>query len=848
MVLARSHRAWTALTLGALAALVGLVACADRRQHTVAVAVCAPEPASLAGWQAEAFSLPPSFAPNLPTGTESLRFSPGWRDPSAEGFWSYAFVMWINEPTPNAVRIEALLKNYYDGQLTAFAGGVQKDISGSPARVEVVRAGLGRFEATMHVIDAFATFKPVDLLVKVDAVVEHADRTALHLRVSPQPKDHAIWRSLDTAIADILAKGEPAVAQPADPANPLASFSRLTGGEWKTTFGSGESVFHVWQYGPGNLSMRKVSAGPVAGGDIWAGEVLYWHPGRKQVRILNVHEDIPGVGRGAGDGPFAFNGEIAAGDQDLYQPRGPRKLGSRWVFDGPDTYRDTLLENVGSGLHPLAEWTFSRVPKRTEVRPSVSSTPRALSEPFKAFEPMIGRTWNAKGAWAGEPFHIETTFELAPHVDAVVARSVALRSNGSPIHFLDAYLYVHPGTGRLRSLAIWSRESGGGGVYEGDVIALDGGLRLDLAGYEGDAVTKNTWRFDVEQDGHLRSRLWLRGNEERTPLLDVHHTPSTMSQSIVLAFQDSKGNRWFGSNVQGVYRADEKGITHFSASDGLPSDQVMSIQEDKAGNIYFATSKGIGMFDGETIRTLVPVKAAAPGEGWRLDPDDLWFPGSQSIGEVYRYDGTALHALAFPRTELGNAHFAQYPRSEFPAMRYSPYDVYSIFKDSKGHLWFGTNTGFGMLGVCRYDGTSFSWISSDEMGFGGSGYCVRSTIEDRDGRFWFSNTRHRYSVRPTDAGESLPHTKEPGIRGWSESFPYFMSSVKDQNGDLWLATFSAGVWKYDGATMVHYPVKDGDEIATLFSISMDKQGVLWLGSQQSGAYKFNGTTFEKFRP
>lgn len=831
-------------------ALAALGSCDQGPRRIPAAATAAePENVLLEGWQAETFSLPPSFAPNLPTGMESLRFAPGWRDPTAEGFWSYAFVMWINEPAPNAVRIEALLKNYYDGLLATFAAGAKKDISGTPARVEVAHAAPGRFEATMHLVDAFATFKPITVRVSITAVTENPDRTALHIRVSPQPEDHAIWRSLDAAIADILAKGEPAAPLPADPANPLADFSRLTGGEWKTTFGNGSSAYEVWQYGPGNFSMRRVSAEPVAGGDTWAGDVLYWHPGRKQIRVLNVHEDIPGVGRGAGEGPFAFNGEIAAGDQDLYQPRGTRKMGSRWVFDGPDKYRNTLLENTGSGLQPMNGWTFARIPKRTETRPAEATTPRTVAEPFKAFVPLLGRTWNAKGAWAGEPFHIETTIELAPHADAVVARSVALRSNGSPIHFLDAYIYVHPGTGRLRSLAIWSRESGGGGVYEGDLAVLDGGaLQLDLTGYEGDAVAQSTLRFDIETDGRLRTRLWPADSDSGPPVVDVHHSSSAMSQSLPVVFHGSKGHFWFGSNVEGVYRSDGKSITHFSCRDGLPSNGVRGIQEDKAGNIYFTTSGGIAVFNGETIRALVPVKAAAPGEGWRLDPDDLWFPGGQNIGEVYRYDGTTLHALSFPRTELGNAHFAQYPRSEFPAMKYSPYDVYSIFKDSRGHLWFGTNTGFGMLGVCRYDGTSFSWISSDEMGFGGSGYCVRSTIEDRDGRFWFSNTRHRYSVRPTDAGESLPHTKEPGIRGWSEGFPYFMSSVKDQNGDLWLATFSAGVWKYDGTSMTHYPVKDGEEDATLFSITMDKHGVLWLGSQQSGAYKFNGTTFEKFRP
>jgi ligand-binding sensor domain-containing protein len=78
-------------------------------------------PVSLEGWATEAFDLPPDFAPELPTGTESLLFAPGWRDPSTENFWSYAFVMSIDELAPDAARVKELLSSYYDGLMSVFA-------------------------------------------------------------------------------------------------------------------------------------------------------------------------------------------------------------------------------------------------------------------------------------------------------------------------------------------------------------------------------------------------------------------------------------------------------------------------------------------------------------------------------------------------------------------------------------------------------------------------------------------------------------------------------------------------------------------------------------------------------
>ncbi|MFT5052255.1 MAG: sulfatase activating formylglycine-generating enzyme [Chlamydiales bacterium] len=162
-----------------------------------------PFPVSLEGWPSETFALPPGFAPDLPSGLESLRFAPGWRDPSTEDFWSYAIVMWIDEPAPDAARVSELLEVYYDGLMSAFASSAGKDIGSDPAQVELVRSAPNHFEAEMHVIDAFATFEAIDLRVLVDTVAETDERTVLRIRLSPQPEEHEIWRSLETAIASI---------------------------------------------------------------------------------------------------------------------------------------------------------------------------------------------------------------------------------------------------------------------------------------------------------------------------------------------------------------------------------------------------------------------------------------------------------------------------------------------------------------------------------------------------------------------------------------------------------------------------------------------------------------------
>ena len=158
---------------------------------------------SFEDWPSETIMLPPGFAPEMPTGKEMLIFAPGWRDSDADEFWSYAFVMWIDEPEPDAARIDELLESYYDGLMSVL--GIEEEIEedSGPALVEVVRTGSNMFEATIRLIDGFTTLKPIDLRVMIETVSETESRAILRVKVSPQPQDHKVWQLLEFAIKKI---------------------------------------------------------------------------------------------------------------------------------------------------------------------------------------------------------------------------------------------------------------------------------------------------------------------------------------------------------------------------------------------------------------------------------------------------------------------------------------------------------------------------------------------------------------------------------------------------------------------------------------------------------------------
>jgi len=555
---------------------------------------------------------------------------------------------------------------------------------------------------------------------------------------------------------------------PARVADPMASFARMVGGEWKVTAASGTSMYDTCHWGPGKHSGRVMTHGQDAAGNPWRGlAVVYWHPARKRLCSLGLN---PYAGSVSED-TITVEGETSEAVSDLYQDGVHRKLVSRTTFEGPDKYHAALLEEVEPGkLTPLNEWDYFRSRTLTPLQPLPTENPPKPSARLKALEPLLRHTWYARGKWGagtgapGTPrdaFHIESTFEWIPYIDAIYARTFALRGNGEPTHLLDAYFYHHTGTGRLRCLAL----SNLGGVYEGDLTVLDGGaLQLDLKGYEGERSVAHVVRFDFEKDGTLHHRVWSLRDSERTLMLDVHHkvsqqkqdrpagpsaletskqavkakaldnsahaadppefigppanhdpyfTPtaakvtSTMPRVIIRNIrEDRAGNIWFAT-FGGPIRYDGKNFTNFSEEVGLAETRVFSLLEDRAGAMWFGSiTGGASRYDGKSFTRFTEGTGLANNDVlWIFQDRDanIWFGTGNGVS---RYDGKSMTNFT---TKEGLVHDS----------------VYAIAQDASGRMWFGTQGG-----ICSDDGKSFSNLADD---VGRSFLNIRSMVVDRSG-------------------------------------------------------------------------------------------------------------------
>lgn len=345
-----------------------------------------------------------------------------------------------------------------------------------------------------------------------------------------------------------------------------------------------------------------------------------------------------------------------------------------------------------------------------------------------------------------------------------------------------------------------------------------------------------SWTHDV-----IRDETPSAEQDDASPLGNI---VSEIDPRIWCIHQSRHGDHWFGSNGNGVYRYDGQVMRHYTKADGLSGDQVRSFQEDGKGNVFISTTGGVSKFDGKSFVTLEIAEALPTEDQWVLNPEDVWIVYNPGENGPFRYDGEKLHRLVPSKSPAEDDYTAELPDFDF-----SPTDVYSVYKDRRGHIWFGT----AGVGLCRFDGENLSWMYEKPLTTTprGGEFGIRSIYEDRAGDFWICNTRQRFKVSSEikqsgehslvqyEMREGLPNAQSDT----DENFTYFPSITEDDAGVLWMACGSDGVLNYDGESVTRYPLVEGVYALAVFC---DQKGKLWVGTLNSGVFTFEGEGFEAF--
>jgi len=162
-------------------------------------------------------------------------------------------------------------------------------------------------------------------------------------------------------------------------------------------------------------------------------------------------------------------------------------------------------------------------------------------------------------------------------------------------------------------------------------------------------------------------------------------------------------------------------------------------------------------------------------------------------------------------------------------------DVYCIFQDSRGFMWFGTQDGLN-----RYDGYNFKVYKNDpENPHSMSNNYVYSIYEDRSGTLWVG-TEGGLNKFDRDKDQFIHYQTDPND-SHSLSHDHVKTIIEDQSGILWIGTDGGlnrlvpGAKEGSPPSFIRYQT-DANNPRSLsnnrvMSIYEDRSGVLWIGTE-----------------
>lgn len=328
------------------------------------------------------------------------------------------------------------------------------------------------------------------------------------------------------------------------------------------------------------------------------------------------------------------------------------------------------------------------------------------------------------------------------------------------------------------------------------------------------------------------------------PMLAVAKIPKAQGSYtdavIGCALQDRHGNLWFGSNGEGIYRYNSSPsggtFTHFMPKDGLCDSIIYSIAEDSSGIIWIGTQHGLSRYDGTHFTTMHievpyhidplrrhPVAGNPPKEYsvWSVFVDSR---GRQWFGTdagVYRYENDRFVDFLDDHALMNR-----------DSLRLKV--IYGMTEDEQGNIWFASGGGDGLV---RYDGRTLARISPRNFGM------IGAVAHDKAGVIWCNAWEHgvcRYHhgefTPDYFAQKAIPNTKDVA------------EVAADKSGNLWISSYmQAGcLTRYNGQKAEIIPTTGNMRARASWFVLEDKSGYRWFGALRMGLFRYDGHEFVQF--
>lgn len=295
--------------------------------------------------------------------------------------------------------------------------------------------------------------------------------------------------------------------------------------------------------------------------------------------------------------------------------------------------------------------------------------------------------------------------------------------------------------------------------------------------------------------------------------------PDNITRQII---QDRNGNMWMASWC-GIIKYDSKNFTNYTLKDNLERFHVLSVYEDKKGQLWFGTvGGGLYCYNGSTFKRFTIKDGLASNLVYCVTEDNnglIWIGTNAGLSI---YDGNSFRNI---NTSDGLDHNV----------------INTIIQDNQGVIWFGTR---GAL--CYYTPSTLAnnmpvKILKKEGPFAD----VRIMYKDKKGLIWLGTVQNGvycYNYKLQDGiGNGKAFTLFTKKEGLSDNFITTIS--EDSKGNMW---FGGDICYFDGKSFTPIKIKDMQNSANVFCVYGDKNGNIWIANS-TGVLRYDGKNFEDFK-
>ena len=264
--------------------------------------------------------------------------------------------------------------------------------------------------------------------------------------------------------------------------------------------------------------------------------------------------------------------------------------------------------------------------------------------------------------------------------------------------------------------------------------------------------------------------------------------------------RDRDGGLWIGTVERGLIHVYHGRTDVFTKSDGLSGDVILSLFEDREGNVWVASTGGLDRF-----REL-PVATVSVKQGLSSD-------ATQSV--LAATDGSVWVGSHQGLTKWKNGQ-----ATIFGMASGLPDDApESLFQDNVGRIWASTRHG-----LAYFKDGKFVLVK------GVSGGEVHFITGDKGGTLWLAEHQRLLQLREGRLVEQIPWTE----LGHPQTAAVLLSDP--EQGGVWLGFWvGGGVWYLkDRQLKSSYTAADGLGEGGVTDLRLDRDGALWAATELGG--------------